>query len=249
MTNQEFAPIEIALSASDREAIGKRTTKVAPSFGSCLSFNVDTFANLGDTVQILQRRTRRFRAHIFIQQLQQANGTAANSTPNPTTSPAANSNVSTPLLLTPGTYTLAWTCELSGTLGAVDADNFRLTFGSTNIAAGTNLAVAGEYPQPNYAPFVMPSGSTQTLKVRNAAAGTVGSVYSGTIEAQPITAGGGIIVLNSKKEPLLLPIPEGLYIQTPQVIPWESQRPCYATLIGTGPITVSVKDESYDETE
>lgn len=241
---QDIEPIPVHIASSH----AKPVRPAAPEYGSCMTWQVDTMAVVGKPVQILTRRYRRSKAQILIPSLQQANGVAISAGPAAVTSPGASAVVSQAVTPAPGFYMVNWAVELSGTLAAADQDNFALTLGNTNLVKSLNNPVAGEYPQPVFGPLQIVSGSTQTIKVRTVAAGTVGSIYSGTLEMTPVQAGGGIIVLNSRQEALMQAVPVGIYVtQAPFFVPWENQKPCYATLLGTGPIAVSVLDQAYEE--
>ena len=95
------------------------------------------------------------------------------------TSPAAFASLAT-CSLPPGTWLIGWTVQLSGTVGANELNNVRLTDSSGALIATAVLpAAAGTYPQA--AALVTISGSLTgaVLKV-GANAGTSGAVYTAT---------------------------------------------------------------------
>lgn len=241
--SQDLPAMPVHIASSDAEP----TRPTAPEYGTAITFSVDTMAVLGKPVQLLSRRYRRFKAVISIPSLQQANGVPSSTTPSAVTSPGSSVNVSTAITPAPGQYIVNWEVELSGTLGAGDQDNFAVALGNTNLETSINDPVAGDYPQPSFI-LTVPVGNTATLKVRTKAAGTVGSIYSGTLTLTPVQSGGGIVVVSQNQTSLMQTVPVGFYVsQAPYTFQWENQKPCYATLIGTGPVQVSVLDQAYEE--
>jgi hypothetical protein len=88
-----------------------------------------------------------------------------------------------------GSFTVAWTVSLSGTLSAADANNFYLFHNNTQIAQSTNADVAGTYPQTPVPVVLAPGDDLVILAASNN--GTPGSVYGGVIAA----AGSGSLTL------------------------------------------------------
>jgi len=104
------------------------------------------------------------------------------------TSPAAGATVVQLTGLPAGDYAVTWTVELSGTLAAADANNFRLLNGASAVLDSDNLAVAGTYPQPGVVITVPASGS---VSIQAIAAGTVGAVYRAQLVLS-LLAGGAL---------------------------------------------------------
>lgn len=116
-------------------------------------------------------------------------GAAATSeSANQVTSPAAGATVVQLTGLAAGDYQVTWTVELSGTLGAPEANNFQLMNGVTAVLASDNQAVAGIYPQPGVVITVPANG---TVSVQAIALGTVGAVYRAQLVLS-LLAGGAI---------------------------------------------------------
>ncbi len=103
--------------------------------------------------------------------------------------PYATANVTSPgmfqIFLTvpvaPGTHTVSWTVELSGTVAAADANNFGLTLGSgpTIAAPSVNAGAPGIYPQ---APVTFATAAADTLTLKSwGNTPTAGAVYGGAI--------------------------------------------------------------------
>lgn len=105
------------------------------------------------------------------------------------TAPGANTQIAiiAAASITPGTYTISWTCSLSGTPGAGEVDNFQLRLGSTTLENSSNPGAVGEYPQAAFGPVYL-SGAN-AVAVRNSGAGTAGAVYAVNITITPVSSG------------------------------------------------------------
>lgn len=103
-------------------------------------------------------------------------GTAGNSLTmdSSVAAPAAGATIAS-LSLPNGTYTVAWTVELSGTLAAADIDNVALDIGATQVATSANAGAAGTYPQASAQ--VVVTGGPLTLAAKAIGAATAGSTY------------------------------------------------------------------------
>jgi hypothetical protein len=98
--------------------------------------------------------------------------------------PSAGTTLLTTLVLQPGTYQIAWTAEVGGTLAAgTDNDNFGVYSGATLLERSVNPAVAGAYPQQVFDQLLTAVGS---LTVKNIGAGTAASTYAAELVATPI---------------------------------------------------------------
>jgi len=114
--------------------------------------------------------------------IREASGDIPRDAEGSVTSPAALAVIATLTGLAGGTYRVHWTISLAGTLAAGDANNFELTDTSGNVVQSVNLAVAGNYPQPD-AVITVPSNGTITIEAL--AIGTVASVYSAELSIEP----------------------------------------------------------------
>lgn len=227
--------------------------RAAAEYGDCMNWSVDTFANMGKPLALLQRRYRRTKARIYVpnlggpilasaEQSLEFQGQAA--------APAANGNVVNVAagIIPPGTYQVAWTVELDGTPGAGDIDNFKLTVNGSTVLVSTNDGAVGRYIQPTVIVTVQSGGGAA---IKAVAIATAGSIYSAQMVFTPVLAPTAAIVFNSRQEPLMQAIPVGYYVtEAPYELQWENQKPCYAVLQpgGVGPISISVLDQAYEET-
>ena len=106
------------------------------------------------------------------------------------THPAINGLIAQTAVIPAGTYTVAWSVTLSGTLSGADANNFILNLGAgIFLTTSVNPAVAGTYPQAPYT-FSTPGG-LRLLIIAGGTLSTAGSVYGGTITGQ---SGGTVSV-------------------------------------------------------
>lgn len=104
------------------------------------------------------------------------------------TSPAAGATIVSVTGLPAGDYSVSWTVELAGTLGAADANNFQLLNGASVIFASDNQAVAGIYSQPG---VVITAPANGTVSIQAIALATVGAVYRAQLVLS-LLAGGAI---------------------------------------------------------
>lgn len=111
-------------------------------------------------------------------------GGASATTVGSVTSPTAGQTI-TSQALAAGTYAVGWSAQLSGTLGAGDANNFALKLAATQLAQSLNAAAAATYPQPSQT-VVVPAGGA-TLAIAAIGAGTVGAVYGAQLTVTPLT--------------------------------------------------------------
>jgi hypothetical protein len=98
------------------------------------------------------------------------------------TSPGALATIATTASVPAGTYNIAWQVSLSGTLGAVDANNFRLVDSTGNVLVSINPSVAGTYPQEAVEVTTTTAGA---VLVQSILAGTVASVYGAQLSVIP----------------------------------------------------------------
>jgi len=112
----------------------------------------------------------------------EASGELAADVSGSVTSPAALATIATTASLPPGTYTIAWTVGLAGTLAAADANNMRLVDSAGNVLTAIMPAVAGTYPQANAQVTTTVAGA---VLVQAIALATVGAVYSADIVVSP----------------------------------------------------------------
>ena len=99
------------------------------------------------------------------------------------TSPAADATI-TSQALAAGVYTVGWTVQLSGTLGAGDANNFVMESNNVQVAQSLNSAAAGTYTQPPVT-VVIPAGGA-TVEIEALAIGTTGAVYTAQMTTTPV---------------------------------------------------------------
>jgi hypothetical protein len=102
------------------------------------------------------------------------------------TSPGTFSNIAFTVVSAGGYYTISWTVQLGGTVGAGDANNFRLTLSSGPVlATSVNAGAAGTYPQAPVTVFI-PAGATINIQSAGSAP-TAGSVYTGIIPGNGVS--------------------------------------------------------------
>lgn len=98
-----------------------------------------------------------------------------------------------------GEYTVEWTLELTGTIGAADVDNVQVFIGATLVGTSVNTGVVGDTGQEEIPVSV--SGGPLTLAFKAIGAGTVGSTYK--IEANIIPSGNSLGTINDGGQPLV----------------------------------------------
>lgn len=101
------------------------------------------------------------------------------------TSPGAGATIaSIPAASLPaGTYNVTVDFTLSGTVGAVDNNNIQLVYGSQTFTLDNNIGVG----EQTFGPIQIISNGASALTLKAIAAGTVGSIYTATIIATPVT--------------------------------------------------------------
>jgi hypothetical protein len=101
-----------------------------------------------------------------------------------------------------GEYTINVVVSLAGTVTqGTDNNNFKLVAGALSAVLDNTI---GGNDQP-FGPFVWTCTGANSILVQNIAAGTVGAIYSVTIEATPVQAGSPVI-----------PNPVGMYLPARQ---------------------------------
>jgi len=80
----------------------------------------------------------------------------------------------------PGTYTVQWSVELSGTIGGDETNNFALYNGQTFVAESVNPAAAGTYPQAAQTFTVTAAHPTISIHAGGVTP-TTGAVYTGIL--------------------------------------------------------------------
>lgn len=246
--DQSIDPIPVHIASSSAEP-GRR---VSPEYSSCMTWNVDTIANMGTgrPIRILPRRYRRLQARIYVQTLGPL-GTQV-STEGSVTSPGANTAIASIGIgsIQPGEYMINWIVGLDGTVSATDVNNFRLQQnpGGITLETSINDGVVGRYPQNTYGPITL--NLTNGIRVVTIAAATVGAVYSAQINLIPVVPNEiANLILNSNESALMNG--QGAIISiAPMFFEWKGQQACYAALqpgTTTGPIAVVTIDEAYEE--
>lgn len=103
------------------------------------------------------------------------------------TSPGAGATIAQ-LQLPVGSYTVSWTVQLSGTLGAADTNNFVLAQTGTgapgNVLTAINSPTANTFPQLPVT--VTSTNANNFVKINTVGAGTVGAVYNAQMTITPI---------------------------------------------------------------
>ena len=115
------------------------------------------------------------------------------------TSPTAGQVITFTAALAAGTYLVKWQVELSGTLAAGDANNFKLGTNVAFVVNAVNGIAAGMYPQEDVEVTV---AQGQNLQIQAIAIGTVGAVYSAFISAIPLAAGNYLAEIRDGGQPL-----------------------------------------------
>lgn len=240
-------PIPVHIASSDAAPV----RPVAPEYGTCMTWSVDTLANMGKPLQILTRRYRRYKARVFVQSLAPV-GTAQTAQ-GQATAPAANTQlcIIAAASIVPGEYNISWNVALGGTPAAAETNNFQLRQGANTLATSDNPGAVGFFPQAPFGPVFL--NGTQGIAIRTGGTiGTAGAIYSAAVTITPVIPGTGtaILVVAQRQELLMQPTPVGSTIMAPIVFDWESQKPCYAVLTSAsfGPIQVSTIDQAYEET-
>lgn len=111
---------------------------------------------------------------------------ASRANENSIVSPGAFATIAQ-VALPAGEWSIAWTVEVSGTVGAPEVNNFSLSEGVSTLSNSVNGNSAGlPYPQAPFVASVPVAGAT--VLVQCIAAGTVGATYSVTLTASPVGA-------------------------------------------------------------
>lgn len=131
--------------------------------------------------------------------LREASGEIPGQGSGSVTSPGATATIATTASMPAGSYQVSWEVELAGTLGAGDANNFRLVDANGNVLVSINAAAAGVYPQQAVEVNTTVAGA---IFVQSIAAGTVGAVYSAQVSAQPTFTPAVIVELQDGNQPL-----------------------------------------------
>lgn len=95
------------------------------------------------------------------------------------------------LSLPAGTYNVEWTFELTGTPGAGDVDNVRVTLGAATLATSVNLGAVGNYQQEELEADVVTGPVSIVFKAIGAA--TAGTTYKIEANALPTANNLGVI--------------------------------------------------------
>lgn len=136
---------------------------------------------------------------LFGWSLREASGELALEASGSVTSPGATTTIATTASLPAGTYQVAWTVELAGTLAAADANNFQLVDSAGVVVGSVNGSGAGVYPQGAVQVTTTVAGA---VLVRSNAAGTVGAIYSAQVEVTPSLTPAAIVELQDTGQPL-----------------------------------------------
>jgi len=246
---QDLVPIPVHIASSNAEPV----RRVAPEYTSCMTWQVDTMANMGTgrAIRLLSRRYRRNKARIYCPSLG-ALGTPVSTEGSVTSPGGANVVVASIAIgsITAGEYLINWTVSLDGTVGAIDVNNFRLQQnpGGITLLNSTNDGVVGRYPQNQFGPVTL--GPANGIRVVTIAIGTVGAVYSAQISLVPVVPNETATLLLNSSEQGLMNGQGAQFAIAPVFVEWFGQQPCYACLVpGStgGPVAVSVIDEAYEE--
>jgi len=240
-------PVDVRVVSTASEEL----SNLAVEFGGTSNFQAPQIGTAAP-VQILTRRPTRYKAVIMIDTLSNGGavpGSGSISADGTATTPGAATafiNAGTPAA---GTYQVYLNFNMAGTpVQATDANNIRIGYnGGTFIPLGNNIGTA----QQNFGPFTVTLNGTNTVVVQSIAAGTAGSIYSGTVTLVPVSgqlpAGSATGVMLAYRPDYLSNAanPQGTLITaTPKILQWENQQPCYAVAIGGGPVTISVIDQA-----
>lgn len=218
---------------------GSLTRNATPEYGTCMTWNVDTITNMGQPMQILTRRYRRHKARIIIEGL---GGTSFSNTGQVAT-PGAGAIIASVTGLPADEYTISW--QIRNQVAGATANNYGLYVNGVLVEtadyAAASTALAIQLPMTEQ----LPAGSTVSVQA-------IGADGTGTYSAQLVVAGAvdtTQIVLNSRRDALTSPTaPQGLIFSASRELEWDSQQPCWAVVLGIGPIAVKVLDESFEET-
>jgi hypothetical protein len=113
--------------------------------------------------------------------------------------PAALATIVTIGPLAAGTYDVTWQVELTGAAAAADANNFRLTNGSTQTLDSQNAGAAGVYPQIAATITVGAAGSISVIAI---GAGTAGVTYTADVALTPHFATSAAVEFQDGNQPL-----------------------------------------------
>lgn len=131
--------------------------------------------------------------------LREASGDVQGSAEGTVTSPGAVATIAATAVKPAGTYDVSWLVSLAGTLAAGDANNFQLQVGGVTAEGSLNGIVAGNYPQAGIRVVLSAPG---TISIASIAAGTVGAVYGGQLEAIPVAQGSAVAEIRDGNQPL-----------------------------------------------
>lgn len=228
------------------------TESKAPEFGSVQSVVIPTSSMGLGYVQLLQRRPKRHRARIYVDSL--PSGVLSTVTRYSTAAgPVAGQILCTctvPANATPGMWDIraATMFNGAGVVAATDSDNVEININGVGVATViTDVAAvnSNSFPLTSYGSFYLNPGDVVTLTLIASTAGTV--IYRNELAISPAAGTTGIdsyIVYNSVLDTVMGPNPRGGMIAAPGERIWESERPLYATAVGS-PVTVTVHDESF----
>jgi hypothetical protein len=246
---QDLSPIPVHI-ASESATPGR---KVAPEYSSCMTWQVDTIANMntGRAIRLFGRRIRRYKARIYVPTLG-ALGSPV-SAEGSVTSPGASAVVVSIAIgsIPAGEYLINWTVSLDGTVSATDVNNFRLQQnpGGITLLNSTNDGVVGRYPQNQFGPIAL--NLTNGIRIVSIAAGTAGAVYSAQLSLVPVVPDQIATLLINSNESALMNGQGATFAAAPVFVEWFGQQPCYACLVPPnptlGPVAVTVIDEAYEE--
>lgn len=131
--------------------------------------------------------------------LREASGAGSGEVTGSVTSPGAAAVIASISLLAGVTYSVNWSVELGGTVGAGDANNFQLNASFGQPLTSENAGAVGVYPQ---IPTTITVGTLGFIRVSSIAAGTVGAVYTANIDITPIAGIAAAVELQDGNNPL-----------------------------------------------
>jgi hypothetical protein len=234
---QEKQNIDQRIEESSYKAV--KTAPQSPESFSPISFTIQP----GGTQQILPLSPYRYRAVVMVNETAVETDTPANS--GTVNAPGAGATI-VQVALPPGTYSVAWNVQLSGTLAApADLNNFQLFQSGTGsnvvIVGSLNLTVAGTYPQP---PVIATSANANNfIKVLTVGASTAGSVYGAQLILTPLAVGVGPVILARDSGAALGG--QGFELPAATPLPLLTRAQVYAFNAGGVPARVTVLSEIY----
>jgi hypothetical protein len=218
-----------------------RAVKVAPESPESLSTITFTLAP-GAHTQILPLSPYRYRASIIVTDPGSVQDSRSNT--GTVAAPGAGATI-TQLSLPPGTYSVAWTVELAGTLAVGDTNNFSLFQSGTGsnavIINSVNPPVAGSYPQATV--IVNSTNADNFIKILTIGAGTAGSSYTGTLTVTPLGSNVGPVLLCKDESAVLGNV--GFPLPANQIFPVFSRAQLHAVNQGPQTVQVAVFAETY----